>query len=46
MRKKSTSVNNTDVEGCFVKAVKDLRFPQPEGGEVIVNYPFLLVPPN
>jgi len=46
VRKKSTSVNNTDIKSYFVKAVKDLKFPQPDGGEVVVNYPFLLVPPN
>jgi hypothetical protein len=34
------------VEGCFIRTVKGIKFPHPEGGEVIVNYPFLLVPPS
>ena len=37
----SSSLRNPRVEGCIVRQVKRWRFPQPDGGEVRVQYPFI-----
>jgi hypothetical protein len=29
------------VEGCIVRQIRKWRFPQPDGGEVSVMYPFI-----
>jgi TonB family protein len=35
-----------DVGNCIVSAFKRFRFPQPDGGAVTVEYPFLFTPSN
>ncbi|MEM9190167.1 MAG: AgmX/PglI C-terminal domain-containing protein [Myxococcota bacterium] len=37
----SSSLGNASVEGCIVRQVRRWRFPQPDGGEVSVTYPFI-----
>lgn len=37
----SSSLNNDRVEGCIVRQVRRWRFPEPDGGEVSVEYPFI-----
>lgn len=37
----STTMRNARVEGCIVRQVRRWRFPQPDGGEVDVNFPFI-----
>ncbi|MDB4985213.1 MAG: hypothetical protein JWN04_391 [Myxococcaceae bacterium] len=37
----SSTLNNAAVEGCVVRQVRKWRFPQPDGGEVAVLYPFI-----
>lgn len=37
----STSMRNARVEGCIVRQVRRWRFPEPDGGEVDVNFPFI-----
>ncbi|HET6585328.1 MAG TPA: AgmX/PglI C-terminal domain-containing protein [Nannocystaceae bacterium] len=37
---KSSSLGNSDVESCMVRALSNWRFPKPEGGVVEVTYPF------
>ncbi|MBO6936255.1 MAG: TonB family protein [Deltaproteobacteria bacterium] len=37
----SSSLRNPRVEGCIVRQVRRWRFPQPDGGEVRVQYPFI-----
>jgi TonB family protein len=42
-----TTINNKLVNDCIVQAVRNWKFPPPEGGGVvIVNYPFLFMPAN
>lgn len=38
----SSSIGNGRVEGCVVRVVRGMRFPQPDGGEVRVTYPFIM----
>jgi hypothetical protein len=37
----SSSLNNASVEGCMTRQIRRWRFPQPDGGEVVVTYPFI-----
>jgi TonB family protein len=37
----SSTLNDPRVEGCIVRQVRKWRFPQPDGGEVAVMYPFI-----
>ncbi len=37
----STTMNNPRVEGCMVRQIRRWTFPQPDGGEVVVTYPFI-----
>ena len=37
----STTMRNARVEGCIVRQVRRWRFPEPDGGEVDVNFPFI-----
>ncbi len=37
----SSTMNNARVEGCIVRQVRRWRFPQPDGGEVDVDFPFI-----
>ena len=37
----SSTLNDAGVEGCIVRQVRKWRFPQPDGGEVSVLYPFI-----
>ncbi|MDB4974233.1 MAG: putative abductin-like protein, partial [Myxococcaceae bacterium] len=37
----SSTLHNATVEGCIVRQVRKWRFPQPDGGEVAVMYPFI-----
>lgn len=37
----NSTLNNARVEGCIVRQVRRWRFPQPDGGEVSVEYPFI-----
>lgn len=37
----SSTMHNARVEGCIVRQVRRWRFPQPDGGEVDVNFPFI-----
>jgi TonB family protein len=37
----SSTLNDARVEGCLVRQVRKWRFPQPDGGEVSVLYPFI-----
>ena len=37
----SSTMRNARVEGCIVRQVRRWRFPQPDGGEVDVNFPFI-----
>ncbi|MEM6958153.1 MAG: AgmX/PglI C-terminal domain-containing protein, partial [Myxococcota bacterium] len=36
-----STLNNARVEGCIARQVRNWRFPQPDGGEVSVEYPFI-----
>lgn len=36
-----STLRNPRVEGCIVRQVRRWRFPQPDGGEVNVTYPFI-----
>lgn len=39
----SSSVNNSNVESCFLGAIRRIEFPRPShGGDVVVSYPFVL----
>jgi hypothetical protein len=33
-------MGNRDVESCLLREVGRMRFPEPDGGIVIVSYPF------
>lgn len=37
----SSTLRNASVEGCMVRQIRRWRFPQPDGGEVVVTYPFI-----
>ena len=36
-----SSLNDSKVEGCILRQIKRWKFPEPDGGEVDVVYPFL-----
>ncbi len=36
-----STLRNARVEGCMVRQIRRWRFPQPDGGEVVVTYPFI-----
>jgi hypothetical protein len=36
-----STMNNARVEGCIARQVRNWRFPEPDGGEVSVEYPFI-----
>jgi len=38
----SSSLRNARVEGCIIRQVRRWRFPKPDGGEVTVEYPFVM----
>ena len=38
----NSSLNNTRVHGCMVRAIRGWQFPMPDGGEVVVTYPFFM----
>ncbi len=40
-----TTLNLPELEACMAGAVKTWQFPKPQGGIVIVSYPFKLAPP-
>ncbi|MBK8170925.1 MAG: AgmX/PglI C-terminal domain-containing protein [Sandaracinaceae bacterium] len=40
-RVESSSMHSADVEGCIVRQIRRWRFDQPDGGEVVVSYPFI-----
>jgi hypothetical protein len=37
----SSTLRNAKVEGCMVRQVRNWKFPKPDGGEVVVTYPFI-----
>lgn len=37
----SSTMNNPRVEGCIARQIRRWRFPQPDGGEVRVSFPFV-----
>jgi hypothetical protein len=37
----SSTLHNGRVEGCMVRQIRRWRFPQPDGGEVDVDFPFI-----
>ena len=37
----STTMRNARVEGCIQRQVRRWRFPEPDGGEVDVTFPFI-----
>jgi outer membrane biosynthesis protein TonB len=37
----SSTLHNARVEGCMVRQIRRWRFPQPDGGQVQVSYPFI-----
>lgn len=37
----SSTLNSASVEGCMVRQIRRWRFPTPDGGEVVVTYPFI-----
>ena len=38
---KSSSINSSEIHSCIKRAIKSWRFPNPQGAEVIVSYPFI-----
>lgn len=40
-RVESSTMHSPDVEGCIVRQIRRWRFDQPDGGEVVVSYPFI-----
>jgi hypothetical protein len=38
---KSSTLNSTDIHSCIQSSIKSWEFPQPDGSEVIVSYPFI-----
>ena len=36
-----STLGNARVEGCMVRQIRRWRFPEPDGGEVVVTYPFI-----
>jgi len=37
----SSTLHNAGVEGCMVRQIRRWRFPEPDGGQVRVSYPFI-----
>jgi len=37
----SSTMGNARVEGCIVRQVRNWRFPEPDGGEVDISFPFV-----
>jgi hypothetical protein len=37
----SSGMHSAGVEGCMVRQIRRWRFPEPDGGEVVVTYPFI-----
>ena len=37
----SSTMHNAGVEGCMVRQIRRWRFDHPDGGEVVVTYPFI-----
>lgn len=37
----TSSLRDATVEGCVVRQIRGWRFPEPDGGEVIVTHPFM-----
>ena len=42
VRQVSSSVRSTAVVTCIMGAIRTWKFPRPQGGPVLVNYPFIL----
>jgi hypothetical protein len=40
----ASTLGNASVEGCLLRALRRMRFPRPEGGPCIVNWPFVFQP--
>ncbi len=40
-RIQSTTLRSDSIHGCITSAIKAWRFPQPQGAEVLVSYPFI-----
>jgi hypothetical protein len=40
-RVENSTMHNASVEGCIVRQIRRWRFDQPDGGEVVVSYPFI-----
>lgn len=38
---KSSTINSSDIHACIQSSIKSWEFPQPDGSEVIVSYPFI-----
>jgi hypothetical protein len=38
---KSSTLGSSDIHACIQSSIKSWEFPQPEGNEVIVSYPFI-----
>ncbi len=38
---KSATINSNDIHACIKAAIKAWKFPQPQGAEVVVSYPFI-----
>jgi outer membrane biosynthesis protein TonB len=38
---KVSTLKNSEVVSCLLDTIRDIKFPKPTGGEVIVSYPFL-----
>jgi serine/threonine protein kinase/outer membrane biosynthesis protein TonB len=40
-RQRSSTVSDAKVSQCVLKIIRKMKFPQPEGGEVEISYPFM-----
>jgi hypothetical protein len=40
-----STIGDPKVEGCILRQVQHWKFPEPDGGEVDVVYPFILRAP-
>jgi hypothetical protein len=41
VRIKSSTLNSPEIHSCIQSAIKSWEFPQPDGSEVVVSYPFI-----
>jgi hypothetical protein len=41
VRIKSSTINSSDIHSCIQSTIKSWEFPQPDGSEVVVSYPFI-----